>query len=88
MRREYEDALITRYVDGLHAAGVPADAVTLEGVRHGYLEGLLFYAVSFGASLLTIDPANERGAALFDALVRRTFAAVDDLNVGTMLGFA
>ena len=88
MRRAHEDALITRYVAGLHAAGVPADAVTIEGVRRGYLEGLLFYAVSFGASLLTIDPANERGAALFDALVRRTFTAVDDLDVGSALGFA
>lgn len=87
MRRAHEDALIERYVAGLHAAGVPAAAVTAQGVRRGYLEGLLFYATSFGASLLTIDPANERGAALFDALVRRTFAAVDDLDVGTAMGF-
>ena len=48
---------------------------------------MLFYAVSFGASLLTIDPANERGAALFDELVRRTFAAVDDLDSGSLMGF-
>ena len=88
MRRAHEDELIERYVDRLHAAGVPVDAVTLEGVQQGYLEGLLFYAVSFGASLLTIDPANERGAALFDALVHRTFTAVDDRNVGTAMGFA
>ena len=88
MRREHEDALIARYVNGLHVAGVPTDAVTLDGVRRGYLEGLLFYAASFGASLLSIDPGNERGAALFDALVHRTFTAVDDLDVGTVLGFA
>jgi aminoglycoside/choline kinase family phosphotransferase len=87
MRREHEDALIERYVNAIHAAGVPPHAVTLEGVTRGYLEGLLFYAVSFGASLLTINPANERGAALFDALVRRTFAAVDDRNVGAMMGY-
>jgi hypothetical protein len=86
MRREQEDALIERYVAGLHDAGVPADAVGLDEVRRGYVEGMLFYAVSFGASLLTIDAANERGAALFDALVRRTFAAVDDLDAGTRLG--
>lgn len=86
MRREHEDALIERYVTGLHAAGVPADAVTLDTVRRGYVEGLMFYAVSFGASLLTINPANERGAALFDALVRRTFTAVDDLNAGSAMG--
>ena len=88
MRRAHEDRLINRYVDGLHASGVSTNAVTLAGVRQGYLEGLLFYAASFGASLLTIDPANERGSALFDVLVRRTFAAVDDHSVGTALGFA
>lgn len=84
-RREHDVALVRRYVDGLHAGGVPADAVTVEEVMRGYLEGLVFYAVSFGASLLTIDPANERGAALFDVLVRRTFAAVDDLAAGEFL---
>ena len=86
-RRELEDELIERYVAGIHAAGIPADRVTLETVRRGYIEGMLFYAVSFGASLLTIDPANARGAALFDELVRRTFAAVDDLDSGLLLGF-
>jgi hypothetical protein len=86
MRRAHEAELIERYVSGLHAGGVPADAVTIDMVRRGYLEGLVFYAVSFGASLLTIDPANERGSALFDALVRRTFAAVDDLDAGSAMG--
>jgi hypothetical protein len=87
-RRALESELLDRYVDGLHRGGVPADAVTRDGVWQGYLEGLVFYAVSFGASLLTIDPANERGTALFDALVRRTFAAVDDLDAGTRIGLS
>jgi hypothetical protein len=86
MRREHEQRLIQRYVDGVHAGGVPADSVTLEGVRRGYLEGLVFYAATFGAGLLTIDPANDRGVALFDALVMRTFAAVDELDAGEALG--
>jgi hypothetical protein len=86
MRRAHEVALIERYVAGLHAAGVPDTAVTVDGVWRGYLEGLVFYAVSFGASLLTINPANERGVALFEALVRRTFTAVDDLDAGRALG--
>ena len=81
-RRAHEVALVRRYVDALHAAGVPTDAVTVESVWRGYLEGLVFYASTFGASLLTIDPANQRGAALFDALVRRTFIAADDLDAG------
>ena len=85
-RRELERNLIERYVAGLHAGGVPADEVTVDTVTRGYVDGMLFYAVSFGASLLTIDPANERGAALFDELVRRTFAAVDDLDSGTAMG--
>jgi hypothetical protein len=81
-RRRLDRALIERYVAALHRQGVPSDAVTVDGVWRGYLEGLLFYAVSFGASLLTIDPGNERGVALFDALVHRTFAALDDHDVG------
>ncbi|MCH9837389.1 ecdysteroid 22-kinase family protein [bacterium] len=87
MRRAHEDDLLARYVAGLHAHGVPSDAVTVDSVRQGYLEGLVFYAVSFGASLLTIDPANPRGGALFETLVRRTFAAVEDLDAGLALGF-
>ena len=87
MRRASETDLLERYVSGLHAAGVPTEAVTAEAVWQGYLEGLVFYAVSFGASLLTIDPANERGTALFEALVHRTFTAVDDLDAGLALGF-
>lgn len=87
MRRDHDEDLLHRYVEGLHTGGVPSDAVTVDSVRRGYLEGLVFYAVSFGTSLLTIDPSNERGAALFDALVRRTFSAVDDLDAGLVLGF-
>jgi hypothetical protein len=86
MRRGHETALIQRYVEGLHRAGVPQDAVTVPGVTFGYLEGLMFYATTFAASLLGIEPSNERGTRLFDALVHRTFAAVDDLDVGTALG--
>lgn len=86
-RRSSEHALIERYVEMLHRSGVPTDSVTVESVTRGYREGLLFYAASFAASLLTIDPANERGAELFDALVMRTFTAVDDLAAGEALGF-
>ena len=86
MRRAHERALVERYVAGLHSAGVPTDRVTVDSVWSGYLEGLVFYAASFGASLLSISPANERGAALFDVLVRRTFAALDDLDAGTAMG--
>ena len=66
---------------------MPTDALTEQQVWDGYREGLLFYALSFGGSILTLNPANERGAALLDALVRRTFTAVDDLDAGHVLGY-
>ena len=87
MRRRHERDLIDRYLRGLVAAGVPADAIDEAAIWRGYLEGLLFYAASFGGSLLTLDAANERGAALFDEIVRRTFTAVDDLAAGEAFGF-
>ncbi len=87
LRRTHDRSLIERYVAELHRLGVPSDAVTVPLVWQGYREGLLFYAASFGASLLTINPANERGVALFDALVHRTFSAVDDLDVGVDFGY-
>jgi hypothetical protein len=87
MRRRHERDLIDRYLAGLMAAGVPASAIDMDTIWQGYLEGLLFYAASFGGSLLTLDPANERGAALFDEIVRRTFTAVDDLAAGEAFGF-
>ena len=44
-----------------------------------------------GMRKLGLDPANARGAALFDQLVRRTFTAVDDISFkvdkGEILGF-
>ena len=37
---------------------------TVERLWHGYLEGVLFYTVTFGVRLFGIDPANERGVML------------------------
>jgi hypothetical protein len=87
MREQYDLALIARYVHQLRDHGVDDARITVESVTSGYLEGLVFYAASFGASLLTIDPANERGTALFDSLVRRTFAALDHHSAGHVMGF-
>lgn len=86
LRRAHEHALIDRYVRGLHEAGVGADQIDVESVTFGYHEGLVFYATTFGASLLSIEPSNERGIALFDALVRRTFTAMDELDAGSVIG--
>ncbi|GDX27959.1 hypothetical protein LBMAG13_03830 [Actinomycetes bacterium] len=86
MRRTMQDELIDRYVAGLLAGGVSAEWANKEKIFQGLAEGVLFFCTSFGASILSLDPANERGAALMDSLVRRAFAAADDLDAGTRIG--
>ena len=38
-----------------------------------------------GVEHLTLDPANERGAPLLDALVERLYVAADDLDCGEIV---
>ena len=86
MRRAIQDDLIERYSRAMRAGGVPDEWADPERITQGYAEGCLFYCTSFAASILTLDPANERGASLMDALVRRAFSAADDLDAGSRLG--
>ena len=86
MRRELQTDLIERYASAMRAGGVPDEWADPERITQGYAEGCLFYCTSFAASILTLDPANERGAALMDSLVRRAFSAADDLDAGARLG--
>ena len=85
-RRAMTDELIDRYCAGLHSRGVPAEWADRKRILKGLTEGVLFYCTSFAASILTLDQANERGAALMDSLVRRAFSAADDLDAGGLLG--
>lgn len=85
-RRAMTDELINRYCDGLRAGGVPAEWADRRRILQGLTEGVLFYCTSFAASILTLDQANERGAALMDSLVERAFSAADDLDAGALLG--
>ena len=86
LRRELQDELIDRYCSGLVAGGVPPEWANPARVTQGLAEGVLFYCTSFAASILTLDTANERGAALMDSLVRRAFSAADDLDAGARVG--
>lgn len=85
-RRAMERELVERYQAGLARQGVTGEYATVQRLWQGYIEGILFYCVSFGGGLLTIDPANERGVKLFDELVMRTYIAAEDLAVGDILG--
>lgn len=86
MRRATQDDLIERYSRAMRAGGVPHEWSDPERITQGYAEGCLFYCTSFAASILTLDTANERGAALMDSLVRRAFSAADDLDAGHRIG--
>ncbi len=86
MRRQMQEELIDRYCLGLRAIGVPDEWSDHDRIVQGYAEGVLFYCTSFAASILTLDTANERGAALMDSLVRRAFSAADDMDAGSRLG--
>jgi hypothetical protein len=86
MRRAVQDDLIERYSRALRAGGVPDEWSDPARITQGYAEGCLFYCTSFAASILTLDTANERGASLMDALVRRAFSAADDLDAGSRVG--
>jgi len=85
-RRLMTDELIDRYCEGLRSRGVPPEWSDRTRILKGLTEGVLFYCTSFAASILTLDQANERGAALMDSLVRRAFSAADDLDAGGLLG--
>lgn len=85
VRRTYEWELIDRYIDTLRHLGVGEDLLPRELVVDGYRQGVLLFGVMF-VSTMTMDRANERGAAFFDALVGRTMAAIDDLESGLALG--
>lgn len=84
-RRAHERDLIDAYGDSLLRYGAPAAHVDTDRLWRGYLEGVLFYCVGMGSSLLTLDPANQRGLDLIDALVTRVFTAADDLDVGEIV---
>jgi hypothetical protein len=86
MRRTVQDDLIERYSRAMRAGGVPHEWSDPRRITQGYAEGCLFYCTSFAASILTLDTANERGASLMDSLVRRAFAAADDLDAGIRIG--
>ena len=86
MLRRVQTDLIVRYAQRMRAGGVPDEWADPERITQGYAEGCLFYCTSFAASILTLDTANERGAALMDSLVRRAFSAADDLDAGARVG--
>jgi aminoglycoside phosphotransferase (APT) family kinase protein len=84
-RRRLEHELLERYRRQALATGAEGRLLSEAGLLRSYREGVLFWCVSMASSLLTLDPANERGAALLDEGVERLFVAADDLDCGEIV---
>lgn len=84
-RRDLERPLLDRYASGMAARGVPASVTDPDATWLGYREGILFWCVAMAGSILTLNPGNDRGAQLFDALVTRLYTAADDLDAGAVI---
>ncbi len=85
LRRKHERELLERYRQQMLAAGATGRVLTEDGIIASYLDGVLFWCVSMASGVLSLDPGNERGAALLDALVQRLYQAADDLDCGQVL---
>ena len=77
-RRANEERLVRLYHDGLVAGGV--QGYSFEQCWREYRRMALFVFVYVVISLGTLDSANERGVALFQAWLRRSAAAIEELN--------
>lgn len=80
-RRRLESEVLQRYVDGLAAGGVRGYG--LSDARADYVGGIA-YCLLYAMGTVTIDLGNEHGRRYADAIVGRSAAAVEDLDV---LGF-
>lgn len=77
-RRANEERLVRLYHDGLVAGGVTG--YSFEQCWREYRRMALYVFVYVVISLGTLDFANERGLSLFQAWLRRSSAAIEELN--------
>jgi hypothetical protein len=82
-RKQHEQRLIRLYHDLLMQGG--ATNYSFEQCWTEYRRMALYVFVYVVISLGTLDFANERGLALFSAWVRRSSAAIADLNAGELM---
>lgn len=83
LRRRHEHDLLREYHDALVEAGV--DCYPWERCWEDYRRVVLFWLVGPVVAIGTVDPANERGARVLQAMTQRSLAAIDDLNCRDLL---
>jgi aminoglycoside/choline kinase family phosphotransferase len=83
LRREHERALIGRWHGGLTAAGVTGYTET--DAWDDYRKAVLYVWVIAVVIAGTLDPTNERGRQWISAMLARSVAAIDELDLVTLL---
>ena len=78
-RRRHEGGLLDRYTAAL------GGRATRDEVEIRYRSCLLWWMAIFANNLSRIDPADERGRALFEHMIDRTYRAADDWDAGQLL---
>lgn len=82
-RRAHSERLMRLYLDELHRAGVDGydEAECLRDIRLAALFRFVYTVITLG----TFDLGNERGRALFDAMLERNTSAVVELDAASLL---
>ncbi len=78
VRREHEQALIQRYVEGINAEGV--QNYDFDTAWQDYLVAVLYSWTVAVVIAGTMDPANDRGFAWMSKMVERNGIAINDLD--------
>ncbi len=83
LRRQHERALINQWHTGLVASGVTgfSEADAWEDYRKAVLYVWVIAVVIAG----TLDPTNERGRQWISVMLQRSIAAIDDLDLVTLM---
>jgi aminoglycoside/choline kinase family phosphotransferase len=83
LRREHERALINAWHAGLVAGGVTG--YSADDAWHDYRMAVLYDWVIAVVIAGTLDPTNERGRQWISVMLQRSVAAIEDLNLISLL---
>jgi len=84
VRSAHLDDLLDLYARTLAAGGV-SPVPGPDEIRDGYRKGVLLWMVAMAGGIGQLDPANERGTALFDRIITRLFETGDAVDAGSFL---
>ncbi len=83
LRREHERALVNQWHAGLVAGGVTG--FSADDAWEDYRKAMLYVWVMAVVISGTLDPTNERGRQWISVMLERSIAAIDDLDLITLM---